>query len=170
MVSHEEGNEMKISVGGLTVGIVFAAIDILLLVYLPGVANQYIKGLGADIGGSLSSVFLSTTAIILAVALAVLAIPIRGIKEAPRVTGAAKLLQGIVLAAYYYIILNGGTVSLSLLYSDVDLVITVTLLITLALLEVSAILRMLQGLFEIRERTPLPPGSPSPTSMVGTRP
>jgi len=169
MVSHEEGNEMKISIGGMAVGIVFAAIGILLLVYLPSVANQFIKGLGVDIGGSLSSVFLSTTAIVLAVALAVLAIPIRGVKEAPRVTGAAKLLQGIVLAAYYYVILNGGTVSLSLLYSDVDLVITVTLLITLALLELSAILRMLQGLFEMRERAPLPPGLPSAT-MVGTSP
>jgi len=170
MVSHEEENEMKISVGGLAVGIIFAAISILLLVYFPSVANKYIKGLGADIGGSLSSVFLSTLAIALAVALAVLAIPIRGVKEAPRVTGAVKILQGIVLATYYYVILNGGTVSLSLLYSDVDLVITVTLLITLALLEVSAVLRMLQGLFEVREHAPPPPGSTSLTSVVGTRP
>jgi hypothetical protein len=161
---------MKFSVGGLAVGIVIAAIDIFLLVYLPSVANQFIRGMGADIGGTLSSVFLSTTAIALAVSLAVLAIPIRGVKEAPRVTGAAKLLQGIVLAAYYYVILNGGTVSLSLLYSNVDLVVTVTLLITLALLEASAIFRMLQGLFEMREHVPMPSGVPSSNSMVATNP
>jgi len=142
---------MKIKVGGMIVGILFAVIYIIFLVYLPSIASSYLKGFGADIGGTLGSVFLSNTAVALVVAMAILSIPIRGIKEAPRITGGAKLLQGIVMAAYYYVILNGGNVSISVLYSNIELVITATLLITLALLEVSAILRSLSGLFEMRE-------------------
>jgi hypothetical protein len=156
---------MKLRIGGLIVGIVFAIIDILLLVYLPSVANQYIKNFGADVDGTLTTVFLSPVAIALAIALAVLVIPSRAIKDAPKVTGGAKLLQGIVLALYYYVILSGGTVSLSVLYSDLDLVITVTLLITLALLEVSAVLRMLQGVLEMREHP-----APAPTPAMPTTP
>ena len=161
---------MRISIGGLVIGLIIAAIDILLLVYLPSVANHYIKGFGADIGGSLGTVFLSSLAVALALALAILAIPSRAVKDAPKISGGAKLLQGVVLAIYYYVILNGGTVSLSLLYSNVNLVITATLLITLALLELSAVFRMLQGAFEMREHpasqmpmpTPAPPASPTP--------
>jgi hypothetical protein len=158
---------MKIRVGGLIVGIVLAAIGILLLVYLPSVANQYIKSLGVDVGGTLTTVFLSPVAIALAIALSVLAVPSRAVRDAPHVTGGAKLLQGITLALYYYVILSGGTISLSVLYSNIDLVLTVTLLITLALLEVSAVLRMLQGLLEMRERPTPPPGIPttSPAMM-----
>ena len=111
--------------------------------------------------------FLSPIAVALAITLAILAVPIRGVKEAPKVTYAAKLLQGIVFAAYYYVILNGGTVSLSLLYGSIELVITVTLLFTLALLEVSALFRMLQGLFEMREH-PSPPAGPA-ASMPSVR-
>ncbi|HEY6282362.1 MAG TPA: hypothetical protein VIW22_00375 [Nitrososphaerales archaeon] len=160
---------MKISVTGLVLGIVFAGIDIFLLVYLPGVTSQYLKGFGADVSGTLGSVFLSSTAIVLALALAILAIPIRAVKGAPKITGAAKLLQGLVIAAYYYVILNGGTVSLSLLYGNIDLVITATLLITLALLEVSALFRMLQGLFEMREH-PIPPTGSAATLQAIRQP
>lgn len=159
---------MRVSVGGLIIGAVIAAIDIFLLVYLPSVANHYIKGFGADIGGSLGSVFLSNIAVALAVALAVLAIPSRAVKDAPKVSGGAKLVQGIVLAVYYYVILNGGTVSLSLLYSNVELLLTATLLISLALLELSAAFRILQGLFEMREHPqPVATGkAPMPVSPV----
>jgi len=160
---------LRISVGGLAIGIVIAAVTILFLVYLPSVANQFLKNMGVNISGTLGTVFLSTTAIVLAIVLAFLAIPIRGIKEAPKITGSAKLLQGIVLAAYYYVILNGGTVSISLLYSNIDLVITATLLITLALLEVSAVFRMLQGLFESRERVAGPPTPSTPNAPLGAQ-
>jgi hypothetical protein len=158
---------MKIKIGGLVIGILFAAIDILLLLYIPSVTSQYLKGFGADIGGTLGSVFLSNTAIALVIMLAILAIPIRGIKEAPKITGGAKLLQGIVLAAYYYVILNGGTVSISLLYNSINLVITATLLITLALLEASALFRILGGLFEMREPVAGPPTPAPPPSAMG---
>jgi hypothetical protein len=159
---------MKIKIGGLIVGILFAVVDIVLLVYLPSVTSQYLKGFGADIGGTLGSVFLSNTAIALAITLAILAIPIRGIKEAPKITGGAKLLQGVVLAAYYYVILNGGTVSISVLYSNIELAITATLLITLALLEVSAIFRILSGLFEMREPVQSPSTQTTPSAAIGT--
>ena len=159
---------MKFKIGGLIIGILFAVIDVVLLVYLPSVTNQYVKGFGADIGGTLGSIFLSNTAIALAIALAILAIPIRGINGAPKITGGAKLLQGIVLAAYYYVILNGGTVSISLLYSNIQLVITATLLITLALLEVSALFRILSGPFEMREPVASPPTPAATSSAVGT--
>lgn len=157
---------MRIRIGGLVVGVVLAAIDIFLLVYLPSVGSQYVKNFGADISGTLGTVFLSSTAIALAIAIAILAIPGRAVKDAPRVSGGAKLLQGIVLAVYYYVILNGGTVSLSLAYSNVNLIVTATLLITLALLELSAVFRVLQGLTEMRERPGLPmsPVSPTPTA------
>ena len=160
---------LRVSIGGLVIGVIFAAITILFLVYLPSVGSQFLKSMGVNISGTLGTVFLSTTAIALAIVLAILAIPIRGVKEAPRITGGAKLLQGVTLAAYYYVILNGGTISISLLYSNIDLVITATLLITLALLELSAVFRMLQGLFEMREGAsgPLPPGTP--VTAVGTR-
>lgn len=159
---------MKIKVGGLIIGILFAVIDIIVLVYLPSISSSYLKGFGADVGGTLGSVFLSSTAIALAIALAVLAIPIRGIKEAPKITGGAKLLQGIVLAAYYYVILNGGTVSISILYSNIELAITATLLITLALLEVSAVFRILSGLFEMREPVQGPTTPATPAAALGT--
>ncbi len=157
---------MRIRVGGLVVGIVIAAIDIFLLVYLPSIGSQYVKNFGADISGTLGTVFLSQTAIVLAIALAILAIPSRAVKDAPKVSGGAKLLQGIVLAVYYYVILNGGTVSLSLTYSNVDLIVTASLLITLSLLELSAVFRILQGLTEMREhpRSPMPPVSPAPAA------
>jgi hypothetical protein len=158
---------MKIKIGGLVIGILFAAIDILLLLYIPSVTSQYLKGFGADIGGTLGSVFLSNTAIALVIMLAILASPIRGIKEAPKITGGAKLLQGIVLAAYYYVILNGGTVSISLLYNSINLVITATLLITLALLEASALFRILGGLFEMREPVAGPTTPATPPSGMG---
>jgi hypothetical protein len=156
---------MRIRIGGLAIGIVLAAIDIFLLVYLPSVGSQYVKNFGADISGTLGTVFLSSTAIALAIAIAILAIPSRAVKDAPKVSGGAKLLQGIVLAVYYYVILNGGTVSLSLVYSDVKLIVTATLLITLALLELSAVFRILQGLTEMREhpRPPMSPVSLAPT-------
>jgi hypothetical protein len=159
---------MKVRVGGLVIGIIFAAIDVILLLYIPSVTAQYVKGFGADIGGTLGSVFLSNTAIALVIILAVLAIPIRGIREAPKITGGAKLLQGVVLAAYYYVILNGGTVSISLLYSNIELAITATLLITLALLEISALFRILSGLFEMREPVTSPPTSAAPSAALGT--
>jgi len=143
-------------------------VTILFLVYLPSVANQYLTQMGLDISGTLSTVFLSSTAIALAIVLAILAIPIRGIREAPKITGGAKLVQGIVLAVYYYVILNGGTVSISLLYSDINLIITATLLITLSLLEVSAVFRMLQGAFEMRESVPVPPSAVAPAAPQPT--
>ena len=160
---------LRVSIGGLAIGLVLAAVTILFLVYLPSVGNQFLQGIGVNISGTLGTVFLSTTAIALAIVLAILAIPIRGIKEAPKITGGAKLLQGVALAAYYYVILNGGTVSISLLYSNIDLVITATLLITLALLEVSAVFRMLQGLFEIREGVPSPRTPSTPATPFGTQ-
>jgi hypothetical protein len=160
---------MKLSIGGLAIGIVIAAVTVIFLVYLPSVADQFLSQMGLNISGTLSTVFLSTTAIALAIMLAALAIPIRGIKEAPKITGGAKLVQGVVLAAYYYVILNGGTVSISLLYSGIDLVITATLLITLALLEVSAVFRVLQGAFEMRESVPVPPSPAAPAATLGTQ-
>lgn len=162
---------MRISIVGLAVGVVLAAIDIFLLVYLPSVGSQYVKNFGVDISGTLGTVFLSSTAIALAIAIAILAIPGRAVKDAPKVSGGVKVMQGIVLALYYYVILNGGTVSLSLAYSNVNLIITATLLITLALLELSAVFRILQGLTEMREH-PHPPMLPVPpaTSTPAAKP
>lgn len=159
---------MKISIRGTVVGVVLAAIYIFLLVYLPNLTGQFLKGLGADVSGTITTIFLSSTAIALAVALSILAIPNRAIKEAPRVTGIAKVLQGVVFAAYYYVILNGGTISISLLYSNVQLVLSVTLIITLALLELSAVMTILQGIFEAREHVPVPEGSSVASAPVTT--
>jgi hypothetical protein len=154
---------MRVSIVGLLIGIVLAAIDIFLLVYLPSLGSQFVKNFGADISGTLGTVFLSSTAIALAIAISILAIPNRAVKDAPKVSGGVKIVQGVLLAVYYYVILNGGTVSLALMYSNVNLIITATLLVTLALLELSAVFRVLQGLTEMREN-PLPPMSPVPST------
>jgi hypothetical protein len=152
---------LKLSVGGTIVGVVLAAVMIFFLVYVPSLAASLIKSSGASVSGTLSSIFQGGPAIVLACALAVLVAAQLAIKDAPKVKGILKVLQGAVVAVYYYIILGGGTVVITAIFSNFELDLTVTLLITLALLEISAVMKMLQGIFEFRE---------GPKPAKGTRP
>jgi hypothetical protein len=99
--------------------------------------------------------------VVLVCMLALLVVVQLAIKEAPKVKGILKVLQGAVAGVYYYVILGGGIIMISAIFSNFELDLTVTLLITLALLEISAVMKILQGLFEFHE-------GPKPTK--GTKP
>jgi hypothetical protein len=155
---------VKVSVAGTVGGVILAAAMIFFLVYVPSLAASFIKNSGVSVSGTLSSVLQGSLATVLVYALAILVAGNMAIKEAPKVKGILKALQGAVAGAFYYVILGGGTVTMSAAFSDFELDLTVTLLITLALLEISAIMRILQGVSEFREgpktkeiKPPVPP-------------
>ena len=153
---------MKLSVGGTIVGVVLAAVMIFFLVYVPSLAASLIKSSGASVSGTLGSIFQGGLAVVLVCALAFLVAAHMAIKDAPKVKGILKVLQGAVVAIYYYVILGGGTVVITAIFSNFELDLTVTLLITLALLEISAVMKILQGIFEFREG-PKPAKGTEPT-------
>jgi hypothetical protein len=142
---------MRISMRGAIVGVIFAVVYFVVLIYLPQLVGSYLKGANVDVSGTLSSVFLSSSAIVLVILLAILAVPVRAIKDAPRVTGLLKVLQGTLLAVYFYVILGGGTVGISVLTRDLQLALTATVTVTLLLFEASALARIGQGLLQMRE-------------------
>jgi len=148
-------------VGGTLVGIILAAVMIFFLVYVPSLAASLIKNSGVSVSGTVGSIFQGGVAVVLACTLAILMAALWAIKEAPKVRGILRVLQGAVAGIYYYVILGGGTIVIAAIFSNFELDLTVTLLITLALLEISAIMKILQGLFEFRE-------GPKPTK--GTKP
>jgi len=152
---------MKLSVSGAIVGIILAAVMIFFLVCVPSLAASLIKNSGVSVSGTLGSIFQGGVAVVLACTLAILVAVLWAIKEAPKVRGILRVLQGAVAGIYYYVILGGGTVVISVIFSNFELDLTVTLLITLALLEISAVMKIVQGLFEFHE-------GPKPTK--GTKP
>jgi len=151
---------LKLSAGGTIVGVVIAAVMIFFLVYVPSFAASLIKSYGASV--SLGSIFQGGLAVVLVCVLAFLVAAHMAIRDAPKVTGILRVTQGIVAAIYYYVILNGGTVVITAIFSNFELELTITLLITLALLEISAVMKILQGIFEFREG-PKPPKETKPT-------
>lgn len=164
---------MKLSVGGTIGGILLAALMIFFLVYVPSLAASLTKSFGASVSGTLTTVFQGGQAVVLACALAFLVAAHLAIKDAPKVKGTLKILQGALAAIYYYLILGGGTVVISAAFSNIELDLTITLLITLALLELSALMKILQGLFEFREgpkaaKRTQPPVSSQPVPSVPT--
>ncbi|MGI0080598.1 MAG: hypothetical protein ACRECH_13360 [Nitrososphaerales archaeon] len=146
----------KLSIGGLILGIIFGIIYILILIVIPLLVLRFLSSLsGSGISLSLSSrlfsLFSSYLYIGVAVALVAVKIVHGAIKEPLTIRGVLKVALGVLTGLFYYLILEGGIITMSVAFSSLSFVVSVTLLVTLFLLEASAVARMLQGIFEFQE-------------------
>ena len=92
--------------------------------------------------------------LVMVVALIVVSIVHSTIRKPFTVRGPVKMLYGALLALFYYFILAGGIITVTVGVQkpvSADVLFSLTLLVTLGLLVGSAVLRILQGGFEFRE-------------------
>jgi len=149
----------KISVGGLVVGIllglIYAALAIgsrIALGYLNSLTRS--SSYGITITSGLFDFVNSSLFLILVGALIIVKIAHRTVKSPLTIRGPLKITLGGITGIFYYMVLTGGilafTVGLQTTATG-SFELDITLLITLGLLELSAVMKVLQGVFEYRD-------------------
>lgn len=175
----------EISVSRLLIGIILGIIT-LAVAFGARYAVGYLSGgiQSAGNGLTVTSDFLSFIGsylfLALVTALVVIRIAHNTIKRPLTVRGPLKAVVGGLSAVFFYLLLTGGTISVLIGFSPSSATGTVTfsltLLITLVLLELSCGMRIVQGLLEYREggsassttltTTPIPPTSAQTHTVV----
>jgi len=169
---------VQISAGGLIIGILLGAFYLLLaegariaLGEVQTIAQG--SGSGATITSNVFSFMTSNYFLPLVVALIVVKIAHRTIKEPHTIKGPLKVVLGALSGVFYYLILGGGmillTVGLASSYTG-TISVSITLLVTLLLLEASAGLQALQGIFEYRDAKNAHYTIPAPTGETPANP
>lgn len=160
-MAQEKESRWKISTAGLVIGIIlglfyFAIADAARIGV--GLLNSLAQSSGSNVGLSLSSNLFdfvnSGLYLALVAALIIVKIAHRTIKGPLEVRGPLKVALGALTGVFYYFIFAGGVISFVVgLTTPVSgsLVLDITLIITLALLELSAVFKILQGVFEFRD-------------------
>ena len=177
----------KISAGGLVVGIflglIYAALATgsrIALGYLNSLTQS--SGYGITITSGLFDFINSSLFLVLVGALIIVKIAHRTIKSPLTVRGPLKITLGAVTGVFYYMVLAGGILAFTVGVQKTatgSFELAITLLFTLGLLELSAVMKVLQGVFEFRDgrreaqgvlstaQMQVPPAPPPPPS-VGT--
>jgi len=149
----------QISVGGLVVGIILGLIYAALAIG-SRVALGYVNSLtqsssyGITITSGLFDFINSSLFLILVGALIIVKIAHRTIKSPLTVRGPLKIALGAITGVFYYMILTGGILAFTAGIQTTatgSFELAITLLITLGLLELSAVMKVLQGVFEFRD-------------------
>jgi hypothetical protein len=149
----------KISVAGLVIGIILGIIYFVIADaarFALGLLHSFTQSSsnGLAISSDLFDFVNGDLYLILVGALIIVKITHRTIKAPLTVRGPLKMVLGALTGMFYYLILAGGvldfTVSLKTPAAG-SFALSITLLITLALLEISAALKILQGFFEFRD-------------------
>jgi hypothetical protein len=140
---------------GVLIGLVYLAVAAGAR-FAVGFVNSFARssGYGLTITSNLFDFVNGNLFLVLVVALIVVKIAHRAVKSPVIVKGPLKVALGGLSGVFYYLTLTGGiltfTVGLQKPASG-SLVVAISLVITLVLLEVSAIMKMLQGVFEYRD-------------------
>jgi hypothetical protein len=149
----------KISVGGLVVGILLGIIYFA-LAFGSRIALGYLNNFtqtssyGITITSGLFNFVDSYLFLILVGALVIVKIVHRTIKSPLTVRGPLKVALGAITGIFYYLILTGGTLAFTVgihTTASGSFELAITILITLGLLELSAVMKILQGAFEFRD-------------------
>ena len=161
MGDQEEFSRWKISKSGLVIGIIlglfyFAIADAARITVglVHSVASSSGSGLGLTLTSNLFDFVNSEYYLALVVALVVVKIAHRTVKGPLEVRGPLKSALGVLTGVFYYLILAGGVISFVVGIAKPasgSFAVDITLVITLALLEVSAALKVLQGVVEFRD-------------------
>ena len=164
----------EIATGRLILGIVTGAFYIAIAYgakYALGTVQNSlaVSNVGVTVTSNVLSFMAGPFYFPLVVALVVVNIAHNAIKKPHTVKGPLKSVLGVLKMVFYYVILGGGTILFSLGLSSSysgSLATSITLLVTLILLEVSAGLRVVQGGLEFIEarRGDFSPDGPSLSS------
>jgi hypothetical protein len=164
MTGARTGRSFKLSAGGLILGVFLGILYLGFLVVLPRVALSFLSRTNLNLSSDSFSLVNSETYLVLIIALVIAEIAQRAVKEPLTVKGLLKIVVGILTGVFYYLVLNGGgVISLLATFSSFSFVVSITLLITLVLLELSVVAKVLQGVFEIFEGRRMN----KPASVVG---
>ena len=156
---------LKVSTPGLIIGILIGAFYLFLAFgahYAVGRLIGYAQSSGVTISSNVLSFVAGEIFLVLAVAIVMVKIAHRAIEGPLTARGPLKIVLGALQGVYYYMFLAGGAILLTVglkasgnlavsVTTSGSLAISITLLVTLALLELSSALKMLQGVFELRE-------------------
>jgi hypothetical protein len=150
---------VQISAGGLAVGVILGAIYIAVALgvrYAVGMFQNFTQGFGSGVAVTFNVFsFVSGPFFLpMVVAIVVAKAAHRAVKEPHTVKGPLKVILGALSGVFYYLILGGGALLLTIVLTGStsgNAAATVSLLITLALLELSAGTKIVQGLLEYRE-------------------
>jgi len=149
----------KISAGGLVIGIllglVYAGLAVGSRIAL-GYLNSFTQSssYAITVTSGLFDFVNSYLFLIMVGALIVVKIAHRTIKSPLTVRGPLKVALGAITGIFYYLILTGGTLAFTVgvqATASGSFELAITLLITLGLLELSAVMKVLQGIFEFRD-------------------
>ena len=168
----------KISIGGLVIGI-FLGLIYFAIAFGSRIALGYVKTLtqsssyGITISSALFDFVSSSLFLVLVGALIVVKIAHRTIKSPLTVRGPLKVALGGITGVFYYLVLTGGILAFTIGLQTTatgSFELSITLLITLALLELSALMKVLQGVFEFRDGRKEAQASASYTQMEAPPP
>ena len=138
----------KMKASRIAAGILVSLFLIILLVVTPILISSLVQREGLGITGALS-LFETAQTMSLAIIVALSVGASIATRSLPRVSGSLKVIQGAAAALYFYLVLEGGKVSFALALNSFQIEVIATLTLGLLLLELSASLKIIQGLVEI---------------------
>ena len=157
--SENPGSKWKIStwglIGGILIGLFWLALALgarYAVSFLENAAKT--SGNHFTVSSGVLSFISGSYYLMLAVSLVIVKILHRAIREPFTIRGPIKIVLGSLTGIFYYLILGGGNVGASVDITNPatgSFAVTVTLLITLLLLELSAAMTIVQGFLEYRE-------------------
>ena len=157
--SENPGSKWKIStwglIGGILIGLFWLALALgarYAVSFLENAAKT--SGDHFTVSSGVLSFISGSYYLMLAVSLVIVKIVHRTIREPFTVRGPIKIVLGALTGIFYYMILGGGYVGASVDITSPatgSFAVTITLLITLLLLELSAAMTFVQGFLEYRE-------------------
>ena len=156
---------VKVSAPGLIIGIVIGAFYLFLAFgahYAVGRISGYTQSSGVTISSNVLSFIAGEIFLVLAVAIVTVKVAHRAIEGPLTARGPLKVALGALQGVYYYMFLAGGAVLFTVglkasgnsavsVTTSGSVAVSITLLVTLTLLELSSALKILQGVFEFRE-------------------
>ena len=161
---------VQISAGGLVVGILLAAFYILVafgVQYGVSMFQKLTQGYGSSLTVTMNVFSFISGGLFMPLVVAIVAVKTahRAVKEPHTIKGPLKVVLGALSGSFYYLILGGGALLLTVGMTGSTsgtAAATVTLAVTLALLELSAGMKIVQGVLEYREAKtrPLAPSTP----------
>ncbi|GEM_PF-6481865 len=165
----------QVIAGGMVIGVLLGAFYVLVafgLRYAVGTLQNSVQGFGsgASVSFNVFSFISGPFFIPLVVVIVAVKVAHRAVKEPHTVKGPLKVVLGALSGGFYYLILGGGTLFLTIAIrgsTSGSAVASVSLVITLALLELSAGTKIVQGLLEYREaKTSQAASTPTPTAAA----
>ena len=161
---------IQISTWGIVVGVLLGAFYLLVafaLRYAVGTFQSYTQGFGSNTSVTFNVFSFISGPIFIPLVVVIVAVKAahRAVKEPHTVKGPLKVVLGALSGSFYYLILGGGTLLLTVALTGSNsgsAAVNVSLVITLALLELSAGAKIVQGLLEYREAKA---GQPSAASV-----